>query len=405
MFANMILRCRAILDEKRAGSPSPPMRVPGERTEAARDVPTLRAAPFLTYRFATSVGMLGMICLVAFWGADVFAATVAEATRERDPAIQFEGESVYFYYGPDGQPHPDDTNRFVAVVQGCAWSITLFSQAAPEHPTQVADDGENYYVHAKGPGTKGTTKVGQRMREYVDSASIHDIRRTHPRHHGAAVWLLFASSCEMASMTGQVAGIQEVGYGLKDAPIAYEKVLDKEKNSLGPARIRLFARDPMPNATREFVEGELEVKSAAQEGAVTFPSEVEFRGFVSGKQGEKARSLFAYKLSVSSCKVLPGPPEIRPSISSATSIADYRFPIPFEYVSASWVSKAEALRLLNAGSVRRYSPADLAGAPAQSRRLLVLTCMVFTGFFVAVLTLRGLWKRKNEVNTERNERT
>jgi RNA polymerase sigma factor (sigma-70 family) len=248
-----------------------------------------------------------------------------------------------------------DANDFSITVTKRNWRMLLqhVLRDLPASSTHLGDDGTNYIIFV--PGARGTSRIGGQLARYEDTASVHKSGSVYPRHHGLAVWLLFASNGTMTNAAGDIGDVLGIPNG--GVKYAYERLDDPAKNSFGPSMVRIFAKVGPPETRRNVLATEVEVLESQRKDGYSIPVRAEYRS-VSQRPGEKAVKVWSiYQLSnislVRNPPVSPWPPPIvRP-----TSISDFRHHLyRFEYVSSKWATEEEALQLMRSNKVHMYGP-------------------------------------------------
>jgi hypothetical protein len=268
-------------------------------------------------------------------------------------SFQVTGTSRYRVLNDNGTWQKGDTNDFQIVVGPCSWNVRLQPNEVPQTSTQVADDGTNAYVLVTGSERTGTVHIGNDLVRYFDSGRINHTGRNFPKRHGTAVWLLFGSDCMFRAAQGTVGDVLDAYAGGEpgNRTFSYEKSTDVKKNSFGPSLLRIYVQDDQRSGPRELL-GELEVLSSRQQGTDAVPETAQLRLYRPFSR-RPAQVVAAFDLSLHSAELLDKAPTIRPAISRATSVVDYRTGSYMEYVvSDDWESAEAAQARLKIGNYR-----------------------------------------------------
>lgn len=303
-------------------------------------------------------------------------------------AFEMQGESVCRSMDQSGNWKVVDTNRFTVIVAGCSWKITLVPSHTPNQPTIVSDDGTNCYIWSRGSGSKGTTLISNKLVEYFDSATIMASGSFHPRHHSVAIWLLFCSGCVITSQRGYVHDVLQLNPDSGRLRLQYDRVIDKNKNSLGLADARFYLTSKKDNDGLELV-GDIHVTTSRQVDGVVLPRSVELRRYVSSPVVNQNKTLVQglYSLEIQSYKRVESDVLVRPAMSIATSVVDRRVGANVEYVGVDWKTIDEVQALMKGDALRYHAPRET-DMPNSGRRLFTLSCLAAVSLSGGIL----IWK-------------
>ncbi len=284
----------------------------------------------------------------------LFADNVLSEQPPEQRAFEFQGQSELEYLDLKEGWKRGDVNRFTICVIGCKWKLTLLPLGKEDaQPTEVADDGRNYYIFVRGSGVAGSSLIGNEKEPYFDSATVVDTGMDRPKRHGIAPWLLLRNKCMFSQHHGVMPEIGDRPPLMKSIQWGYEANFSTETNSFGPSSVKM-----VPVATNHVDLGaftELVVLSNRKEIGFFLPSSAELRwwrgAIASPHQPELQR---VYRVSIDSFKELDKASEIVPRISRPTSFLDERLGEKVEYISDSWKTQDQVTQLMRSGKVKRF---------------------------------------------------
>ncbi|MBN2506429.1 MAG: hypothetical protein JXQ71_07025 [Verrucomicrobia bacterium] len=338
-------------------------------------------------RRTSASGLMGLAVAAVLGGPQAAGGAGEGGGKRGDSGVsgrvfEVRGQSRHEYVSKGGW-RLGDSNAFEVAVGPGAWRLTLrIPGQVPDKATHVGEDGTNYYVLAE--GSAGTCRVKGRLAEYADSAVLWAAGSMYPRHHGTAVWLLFASADRMSASVGEMNPV------FAEAPasvrMGYERVMDWARNAFGPARVRIYVKTGLGLAGARRV-AELEVVRWRREAGGAIPVEAEYR-LLDG--GEEAKVMSIYRLWGMSrvAAAEGGPRPARPPLRHATLMADHRLSSSVEYVAMEWPTQAETRRRVASDEVRFHRPPGV-----RRPRSFVL------GAFLALVTLAGAILGRMAVST------
>jgi hypothetical protein len=194
--------------------------------------------------------------------------------------------------------------------------------------------------------------INKELVRYFDSATINHTGKNFPKRHGTAVWLLFGSDCVFRTPQGTVGDVLDAYSGGEpgNRTFSYEKTTDLKKNSFGPSLLRIYVQKDQGNPARELL-GELEVLSSKQQGNNAVPETAQLRLY--RPFSRMTNFVAAFDLSLHSAELLEKAPIIKPAISRATAVQDYRTGSYMEYVVYDdWETADSAQARLKTGNFR-----------------------------------------------------